>query len=99
MAAAGAAPGPLSGNVAAMAWTAASRSRERRRPEGSEKAQGGSSSRVGEPLGGEAGQVFDRALRMMINAFEQRAAALYGDPSAGTAGSPGSSSSSAHSAA
>lgn len=39
-----------------------------------------------------AGQVFDRALRMMIGAFEQRAAALY-------AGSAGSSSSSAHSAA
>ena len=35
-----------------------------------------------------AGQVFDRALRKMTNAFEQRAAALYG-----------SSSSSAHSAA
>lgn len=53
-------------------------------------------SRVFEML---AGQVFDRALRMMINAFEQRAAALYGDSSAGAAGSPGSSSSSAHSAA
>jgi coenzyme Q-binding protein COQ10 len=53
-------------------------------------------SRVFEML---AGQVFDRALRMMINAFEQRAAVLYGDSSAGTAGSPGSSSSSAHSAA
>lgn len=53
-------------------------------------------SRVFEML---AGQVFDRALRMMINAFEQRAAALYGDSSAGTAGSPGNSSSSAHSAA
>lgn len=53
-------------------------------------------SRVFEML---AGQVFDRALRMMINAFEQRAARLYGDSSAGTAGSPGSSSSSAHSAA
>jgi coenzyme Q-binding protein COQ10 len=39
-----------------------------------------------------AGQVFDRALRMMIGAFEQRAAALY-------AGSAGSSSSSAHNAA
>lgn len=39
-----------------------------------------------------AGQVFDRALRMMIGAFEQRAAALYG-------GSAGSSSSSAHNAA
>ena len=46
-----------------------------------------------------AGQVFDRALRMMINAFEERAAKLYGDSSAGSAGSPGSSSSSAHSAA
>lgn len=46
-----------------------------------------------------AGQVFDRALRMMINAFEERAARLYGDSSAGAAGSPGSSSSSAHSAA
>jgi len=53
-------------------------------------------SRVFEML---AGQVFDRALRMMINAFEQRAARLYGDSSEGTAGSPGSSSSSAHSAA
>lgn len=53
-------------------------------------------SRVFEML---AGQVFDRALRMMINAFEQRAAKLYGDSSAGAAGSPGSSSSSAHSAA
>ncbi len=39
-----------------------------------------------------AGQVFDRALRMMIGAFEQRAAALY-------SGAAGSSSSSAHSAA
>ncbi len=39
-----------------------------------------------------AGQVFDRALRMMIGAFEQRAAALY-------SGSAGSSSSSAHNAA
>ncbi len=46
-----------------------------------------------------AGQVFDRALRMMIGAFEQRAAALYGDSSTGSDGSPGSSSSSAHSAA
>jgi coenzyme Q-binding protein COQ10 len=46
-----------------------------------------------------AGQVFDRALRMMINAFESRAAALYGDSTVGAAGSPGSSSSSAHSAA
>ncbi|OYY79174.1 MAG: ubiquinone-binding protein [Sphingomonas sp. 28-62-20] len=41
-----------------------------------------------------AGQVFDRALRRMISAFEERAAVLYAD-----AGSPGSSSSSAHSAA
>ncbi|MDX3910543.1 MAG: type II toxin-antitoxin system RatA family toxin [Sphingobium sp.] len=40
-----------------------------------------------------AGQVFDTALRKMIGAFETRAAALYG------AGAPGSSSSSAHSAA
>ncbi|QDX25405.1 type II toxin-antitoxin system RatA family toxin [Sphingomonas suaedae] len=46
-----------------------------------------------------AGQVFDRALRMMIGAFEQRAAALYGDSTSGTTGSPGSSSSSAHNAA
>lgn len=46
-----------------------------------------------------AGQVFDRALRMMINAFEERAAQLYGDSFSGAAGSPGSSSSSAHSAA
>lgn len=53
-------------------------------------------SRVFEML---AGQVFDRALRMMINAFEERAARLYGDSSSGAAGSPGSSSSSAHSAA
>ncbi|MEG3180056.1 type II toxin-antitoxin system RatA family toxin [Sphingomonas sp. LT1P40] len=45
-------------------------------------------SRVFEML---AGQVFDRALRMMIGAFETRAAALYG--------ASGSSSSSAHSAA
>jgi coenzyme Q-binding protein COQ10 len=40
-----------------------------------------------------AGQMFDRALRKMIGAFEERAAALYG------AGDPGISSSSAHSAA
>jgi coenzyme Q-binding protein COQ10 len=50
-----------------------------------------------------AGQVFDRALRKMIGAFETRAAALYG--AAGVKASPmpgggaGSSSSSAHSAA
>ena len=42
-----------------------------------------------------AGQVFDRALRKMIGAFEERAAVLY----ASGAGSGGSSSSSAHSAA
>lgn len=42
-----------------------------------------------------AGQVFDRALRKMISAFEERAAVLY----ASAAGAPGSSSSSAHSAA
>ena len=40
-----------------------------------------------------AGQMFDRALRRMINAFEARAAVLYG------AGGEGSSSSSAQSAA
>ncbi len=43
-----------------------------------------------------AGQVFDRALRMMIGAFEERAAKLYASPDI-TA--PGISSSSAHSAA
>ena len=44
-----------------------------------------------------AGQVFGAALRKMIGAFEERAAALYGSPS----GSPadGSSNSSAHNAA
>ena len=41
-----------------------------------------------------AGQMFDRALRMMIGAFEERAAALYGSSVA-----LGISSSSAHSAA
>ncbi|HVJ03999.1 MAG TPA: type II toxin-antitoxin system RatA family toxin [Sphingomonas sp.] len=48
-----------------------------------------------------AGQVFDRALRKMINAFEERAARLYGDSATGSSatGSPGISSSSAHSAA
>jgi coenzyme Q-binding protein COQ10 len=47
-----------------------------------------------------AGQVFDRALRKMINAFEERAARLYGDSAgASAAGSPGISSSSAQSAA
>ncbi|WP_106639364.1 type II toxin-antitoxin system RatA family toxin [Allosphingosinicella vermicomposti] len=49
-------------------------------------------SRIFETL---AGQVFDRALRRMIFAFEERAAALYG---AGES-APGISSSSAHSAA
>lgn len=46
-----------------------------------------------------AGQVFDRALRKMINAFEERAARLYGDSATGSASSAGISSSSAHSAA
>ncbi len=48
-----------------------------------------------------AGQVFDRALRKMIGAFEDRAAQLYGDSATGSsaASSGGSSSSSAHSAA
>ncbi|AJP71635.1 type II toxin-antitoxin system RatA family toxin [Sphingomonas hengshuiensis] len=32
-----------------------------------------------------AGQVFDRALRKMINAFEERAAALYGEGARGAA--------------
>jgi coenzyme Q-binding protein COQ10 len=40
-----------------------------------------------------AGKMFDRALRRMISAFEERAAVLYG------AGDSGSSNSSAHSAA
>lgn len=48
-----------------------------------------------------AGQMFDRALRKMINAFEERAARLYGDTDASASGAaaPGISSSSAHSAA
>lgn len=48
-----------------------------------------------------AGQVFDRALRKMIGAFEERAAKLYAAPSpAGSSdGADGISSSSAHSAA
>jgi coenzyme Q-binding protein COQ10 len=48
-----------------------------------------------------AGQVFDRALRKMIGAFEERAAALYGAGGASSSSpdAPGSSSSSAHSAA
>lgn len=44
-----------------------------------------------------AGQVFDKALRKMISAFETRAAALYGVPDSGS--DSGSSSSSAHNAA
>ena len=48
-----------------------------------------------------AGQMFDMALRKMINAFEERAAALYGTGAGGGAaiGASGISSSSAHSAA
>jgi coenzyme Q-binding protein COQ10 len=46
-----------------------------------------------------AGQVFDRALRKMINAFEERAARLYGDSATGSSAGAGISSSSAHSAA
>lgn len=49
-----------------------------------------------------AGQVFDRALRKMIGAFEERAAKLYGaagSASSSGAGASGSSSSSAHDAA
>lgn len=48
-----------------------------------------------------AGQVFDRALRKMIGAFEERAARLYaaGAADASPASDPGISSSSAHSAA
>ena len=45
-----------------------------------------------------AGQVFDRALRKMIGAFEERAARLYADSSTSSA-APGISSSSAHNAA
>jgi coenzyme Q-binding protein COQ10 len=50
-----------------------------------------------------AGQMFDRALRKMINAFEERAAQLYGAGGAGSAGgdtsAPGISNSSATNAA
>ncbi|MBC9031728.1 type II toxin-antitoxin system RatA family toxin [Sphingomonas sp. JC676] len=48
-----------------------------------------------------AGQVFDRALRKMIGAFEERAAKLYADSSTASSdeGAPGISSSSAHRAA
>jgi len=45
-----------------------------------------------------AGQVFDRALRKMIGAFEERAARLYADSSVAPS-APGISSSSAHNAA
>jgi coenzyme Q-binding protein COQ10 len=55
-------------------------------------------SRIFEAL---AGQMFDRALRRMIGAFEARAHALYGDPSMVSVGTSatGISNSSAHSAA
>ena len=51
-----------------------------------------------------AGQVFDRALRKMITAFEERAAALYSDggsdsSASGSGSSGGSNNSSAHNAA
>lgn len=46
-----------------------------------------------------AGQVFDRAVRKMIGAFEERAARLYGDSAPDPSGSCGISSSSAHNAA
>ncbi|TPG42956.1 type II toxin-antitoxin system RatA family toxin [Sphingomonas koreensis] len=46
-----------------------------------------------------AGQVFDRALRKMIGAFEERARVLYGARSTATSPSDGINSSSAHSAA
>ena len=52
-------------------------------------------SRIFETL---AGQMFDRALRRMIGAFEERAHQLYG-PGSGSSGEGGISSSSAHSAA
>jgi len=45
-----------------------------------------------------AGQVFDRALRKMIGAFEERAARLYADSSTAPT-APGISNSSAHNAA
>ena len=53
------------------------------------------------PTGAPAEDLFDRALRKMINAFEERAARLYGDSDVASPaeGSPGISSSSAQSAA
>jgi coenzyme Q-binding protein COQ10 len=53
-------------------------------------------SRVFEML---AGQVFDRAVRKMVNAFEERAARLYADSSTASPSDLGISSSSAHNAA
>jgi coenzyme Q-binding protein COQ10 len=53
-------------------------------------------SRIFESL---AGQMFDRALRRMIGAFEERARELYGDPGSGSGSDTGISSSSAQSAA
>jgi coenzyme Q-binding protein COQ10 len=46
-----------------------------------------------------AGQVFDRAVRKMVNAFEERAARLYGDSGVASSATRGISSSSAQSAA
>ena len=46
-----------------------------------------------------AGQVFDRALRKMIGAFETRAAELYGASDASSEGAEGINRSSAHNAA
>lgn len=46
-----------------------------------------------------AGQVFDRAVRKMVSAFEERAARLYSDGSGASSGASGISSSSATSAA
>jgi coenzyme Q-binding protein COQ10 len=46
-----------------------------------------------------AGQMFDMALRKMINAFEARGAVLYGGGAAPAIGASGISSSSAHNAA
>ena len=46
-----------------------------------------------------AGQVFDKALRRMTNAFEARADALYGSSDSASTRASGISSSSAHNAA